>query len=92
MKMPKHFIRIRQHSTENSKRLQSCTESYNCKQNVIVINDAKIIISSNFVIFDDEQFWFCFFRRFKTPVQNFDFGLSEFEFEIAQFQYQSYLV
>ncbi len=56
MKIYKHFIRIRQYSTENSERLQSCTESYHRKQNVIVINDAKIISSSNFVHFDDEQF------------------------------------
>jgi hypothetical protein len=51
-----------------------------------------IKISSKFVCFINEQFCFCSYQRFQTPLQNFDFGLSTFEssIELANFQNQSY--
>ncbi len=84
---------MEKHSTENSEKLQSCTESYSCKQKAGEINKIFRSILSNFVHFIDERFQFNFFRRIQTPVQNFDFGLFEFEFEFKfkKIQYCSYL-
>jgi hypothetical protein len=50
-------------------------------------------ISFDFVNFINEQFWFCFFLKFQTPLQKFYFLHFELKskFKIANFQYRSYL-
>jgi len=85
-----HLSRIRQYSTECSKKLRSYTTFYNHKQNALLINYIKWKNSS---IFDDELFHFHSFHRFQTQVLNINFGLFKFELksEIAKFQYSSYL-
>ncbi len=55
------------------------------------LNNVFHPLSYNFVHFDDEQFWLCFFPRFEAPIQNFDFCPFKLEFEIAKIQYRSYL-
>jgi hypothetical protein len=57
-KMCRHLSRIRQYSTESSKKLQPCTVSYRCWQNATVINGSKGI----FLI------QFCLLHRWATLV------------------------
>jgi hypothetical protein len=72
--------------------LKSWTESDGCQQNATVISKVNKIfhpISSDFIHFGDERFQFCFFRKFQTLVQNFDFGLFKFELKISETQHLS---
>ncbi len=80
-------IWLRQHFTYVShsiKRLQSCTVSCSCKQNATVINNIKKIlikfcsISLTLVLRNQS---FTNLHKVSTPTWNFDFCLSEFEFE-----------
>jgi hypothetical protein len=92
--MYRHYSRIRQYSTESNERLQSCIALYDYEQNVMVINNIKLNISSNFVILINYHFGFVSLANFdfKLKILNMVFLNSNFELKIAKLQYQSHLL
>ncbi len=80
---------MRQYFTESSESLQSCAESYACKQNAMLIN--KTFHQILFILLMSD-IGFVPFPDFRAPIQNFDFGLFDLKskFEIAQILYRSY--
>ncbi len=63
------FSRIRQNSTGSNERLQSCIALYDYEQNVMVINNIKLNISSNFDIPMINHFGFIFLAKFDFKLK-----------------------
>ncbi len=65
MKMYRNFSSSRWFSTKDNASLQSCTVSYSCCQNAVILNNSERIfppIFFNFIWFGNEGFQFCQFQ------------------------------